>query len=273
MIAFPNCKINLGLNILEKRDDGYHNLETIFYPLALKDMLELISSDDSSKEYELHLSGFSIDTSEHKNLCVQAYQLLKKDFPALPPVKIYLHKTIPLGAGLGGGSADGAFMLMLLNEKFHLHISQQMLMQYALQLGSDCPFFILNQPCFAQQRGEQLTPVEINLSNHSIVLVNPRIHVDTGWAFSQATFSAGSNLQQLMTEPIQNWKEKMTNDFEEPVFNKYPLIQKIKEQLYNIGAIYASMSGSGSTVFGIFSKNTTIDTSVFPSTYFIQVMN
>lgn len=272
MIVFPNCKINIGLNILEKRDDGYHNLETIFFPVPLKDVLEVISANDSSKDYELHLSGIAIDAGEQDNICIKAYQLLKKDFPALPPVKIYLYKTIPSGAGLGGGSADGAFMLMLLNEKFHLHITQQKLLQYALKLGSDCPFFIINQLCFAQKRGELLQPIETNLSDYTIVLVNPVIHVDTGWAFSQVKFSAGGNLPDMIQLPVESWKEKIKNDFEEPVFKKYPAIQNIKEQLYNLGAIYACMSGSGSTVFGIFPKTATIDTLSFPSTYFIHVV-
>jgi 4-diphosphocytidyl-2-C-methyl-D-erythritol kinase len=235
-------------------------------------VLEVIVANNTSKDYQLHLSGFAIDTREENNLCTKAYQLLKKDFPALPPVKIYLHKAIPLGAGLGGGSADGACMLMLLNEKFHLRLTQEKLLQYALQLGSDCPFFIINRPCFAQQRGERLQPVEINLSNYTIALINPGIHVDTGWAFSQVKFSEGGRLQNIAREPVENWKEKLCNDFEAPVFKQYPAIQKIKEQLYELGAIYACMSGSGSTVFGIFPKPATLDIKSFPSNYFIKML-
>jgi len=270
LIVFPNCKINLGLHILGKRTDGYHNIETVFYPLPFFDVLEVIQSSNTDQLYELFLSGNTIEGEPENNLCVKAYFLLKKDFPQLPAVKIYLHKVIPSGAGLGGGSANGAFMLMLLNRKFNLNISEQQLLQYALSLGSDCPFFIINKPCFAQQRGEFLTPLKIDLSAYKIVLINPGIHVNTGWAFTQVTLSNPNNINTAIVKPVNEWKACLTNDFELPVFEKYPEIKNIKNALYLSGALYASMSGSGSTVFGIFPKQTVINTEIFPSHYFIK---
>jgi len=270
LIVFPNCKINLGLNIIGKRADGYHNLETVFYPLPFHDVLEVVNSSNEEESTELILSGNKIEGNTESNLCVKAYHLLKKDFSKLPVVKIYLHKVIPTGAGLGGGSADGAFMLLLLNDKFQLRLSQQQLINYALQLGSDCPFFILNKPSFAQQRGEVLEPIEVNLSSYKIVIINPGIHVSTSWAFTQTKFAAHNQLKEIINEPIKNWKEKLINDFEIPVFKKYPEIKNIKEQLYNSGAIYASMSGSGSTVFGVFPQHALIDRQIFPTYYFIK---
>jgi len=266
LIVFPNCKINLGLQILGKRADGYHNLETVFYPLPFYDVLEIIQSESAG----LFLSGNKIDGKIEDNLCIRAYQLLKKDFPQLPAVKVYLHKVIPSGAGLGGGSANGAFMLMLLNDKFRLQLSQKQLLNYALQLGSDCPFFIINKPCFAEKRGEILEPVELDFSAHKIVLVNPGIHINTGWAFSHVRFSERDQIKNIIKQPVEEWKEKLTNDFELLVFEKYPEIKNIKKQLYELGALYASMSGSGSTVFGIFSKNTIINKEIFTVDYFIK---
>ena len=185
MIVFPNCKINLGLHILGKREDGFHNLETVFYPLLFRDALELIPATNNTTEIEFTGSGLAVDGNVSDNLCVKAYYLLKKNFPQLPLVKIHLHKAIPMGAGLGGGSADAAFMLKLLNEKFNLNISTPQLLNYALELGSDCPFFIINKPCIATGRGEILEEIEVDLSAYKIVLINPGIHINTGWAFSQ----------------------------------------------------------------------------------------
>ncbi len=253
MLAFPNCKINLGLHILNKREDGFHNLETVFYPVSIKDALEVIAVNDT----ELHFTqtGLTVDGNEADNICVKAYQLLKKDFPQLPAAKIHLHKTIPMGAGLGGGSADGAFTLQLLNTKFQLQLTQQQLINYALQLGSDCPFFIINKPCFATGRGEILEPVTLDLSTYKIAIVNPGIHVNTGWAFSQlAPATPAKSIKQIIAQPVQTWKHELKNDFEDAVFAAHPLIKSIKETLYNEGAVYAAMSGSGSTVFGIFSE-------------------
>ena len=189
MIVFPNCKINLGLNIISKRDDGYHNLETVFYPLPFYDVLEIITSDN--KQNELIISQELKLKEKQKTIFVlKAYELLKKDFSHLPFVKIYLQKNIPVGAGLGGGSANGAFMLMLLNEKFNLNIGEEKLLQYALQLGSDCPFFIKNKPCFAQQRGEVLEEIALQFPGYKILLINPQVHINTSWAFTQIQPSA-----------------------------------------------------------------------------------
>lgn len=263
MVLFPNCKINIGLHVIRKRADGYHDLETVFYPVAVKDALEIVRST----QFNFQLSGLPVNDTFDNNLCVKAYHLLKKDFPELPPVNAHLHKAIPMGAGLGGGSADGAFMLTMLNTKFHLQLSQERLISYALQLGSDCPFFIINKPCFATGRGEHLSPVQLDLSAYKIVLVHPGIHVSTKEAFSKLLPAMpAKSLRDIISQPIESWKDELQNDFEEPVFNLYPAIKNIKEQLYASGAVYASMTGSGSTVFGIFKPGSPVDFS-FPADY------
>lgn len=271
MVSFPNSKINLGLHILGKREDGFHNLETVFYPVACKDVLELIPS--SNTEIEFTASGLAVDGNTTDNLCVKAYYLLKKDFPEIPAVKIHLLKAIPMGAGLGGGSADAAFMLKLLNEKFHLGISTDQLIKYALLLGSDCPFFIINKPCFATGRGEMLEEIAVDLSAYKIVLINPGIHINTGWAFSNITPALpAKSIREIIQQPIHTWKDELKNDFENAVFTAHPAIREIKAILYARGAVYAAMSGSGSTVFGIF--NTGMDISSFKNKdYFIKIIN
>ncbi|MBP6430951.1 MAG: 4-(cytidine 5'-diphospho)-2-C-methyl-D-erythritol kinase [Ferruginibacter sp.] len=274
MIFFPNCKINLGLQILNKRDDGFHNLATVFYPIPLKDAVEIISSS-SSNAVTYSTTGNTIEGKEEDNLCIKAYYLLKKDFPDLPKIKLHLHKIIPTGAGLGGGSADAAFTLSLLNKKFNLNLSTPQLLNYALTLGSDCPFFIINKPCYATGRGEVLEEIELDLSAYKFVLINPNIHVNTGWAFS--AWSEGfkpsdhetSSIKKIIQQPITTWKDELQNDFEKPVFEKYSTIKHIKEELYNQGAIYAAMSGSGSTVFAIFKATHKINLR-FDSTYFVK---
>ena len=272
MIIFPNCKINLGLNILDKRADGYHNLETVFYPLPFYDVLEVIQSENKLKPYDLFVSGKTIQGNNEDNLCIKAYLLLKKDFPQLPAVKIYLHKVIPMGAGLGGGSSNGAFMLQLLNSKFNLKISEDKLLNYALALGSDCPFFSINKACIAHGRGEMIKPVELNLSGYKLLLVNPGIHISTGWAFSMVQFSKGNKISSTINKPVEEWKD-LTNDFEPVVFEKYPSIKTIKDKMYDAGAIYASMSGTGSTVYGLFAGNAIIDQGIFPQEYFIKELS
>jgi len=233
-------------------------------------VLEIIQSPDTVQPFQLTLSGIKIEGNTESNLCIKAYLLLKKDFPQLPSVKIYLHKTIPTGAGFGGGSADGAFMLMLLNDKFNLNIPQEKLLQYALALGSDCPFFIINKPCFAQQRGEVLEPLPLDLSAYKLTLVNPGIHVSTAWAFTQVKYKTGHNIQSTIKLPVEEWKNKLTNDFELPVFEKYPEIETVKKKLYEQGAVYSSMSGSGSSLYGIFKKDSVPDYTLFPQEYFIK---
>jgi 4-diphosphocytidyl-2-C-methyl-D-erythritol kinase len=267
MLFFPNCKINLGLHISNKRADGFHEIATVFYPVTLKDAVEIIPLRHSTKEVVFTASGLTVDGDQADNSCIKAYHLLKKDFPALPAIQLHLHKAIPMGAGMGGGSADGAFTLQLLNQKFNLNLSPATLLDYALQLGSDCPFFIINKPCYATGRGEILEEIDLDLSKYVTVLVNPHIHVNTGWAFAQLSISGSGRftrpepfLNEAIRQPIDTWKNILENDFERPVFEKYPVIKNIKETLYAQGAIYAAMSGSGSTVFGIFEKSTDVST-------------
>lgn len=278
MIVFPNCKINLGLQILNKREDGFHNLETVFYPIPLRDALEVIRSTDDKTEANINFksTGLTIEGDSHNNLCIKAYKLFQKDFPMLPSIQMHLHKTIPMGAGLGGGSSDGAFALKLLNEKFQLGLSSQQLINYALQLGSDCPFFIINKPAFATGRGEVLEEVDLDLSAYHFAIVNPGIHVNTGWAFAQINIDGSGRSKrpdpkQIIQQPINTWKDQLINDFEEPVSKAHPEIASIKQQLYDAGALYASMSGSGSTIFGIFSKEQKPSIS-FSSSYFYQLI-
>jgi 4-diphosphocytidyl-2-C-methyl-D-erythritol kinase len=273
MLSFPNCKINLGLNILQKREDGFHDLETVFYPLPLKDMLEIISASAAGEELSYADSGLPVGGAKENNLCCKAYQLLKKDFPLLPRIKLHLHKGIPTGAGLGGGSADAAFTLQLLNDLFQLNISTAQLLRYAVVLGSDSPFFIINKPCLAKGRGELLEEIALNLSVYSIILINPGVHINTAWAFSQVSPALPEkNISSIIHQSISTWKEELKNDFEQPVFEKYPEIKNIKEELYNQGALYASMSGSGSTVYGIF--NSTPPENLFRGKeYFIKLIN
>lgn len=252
MITFPNCKINLGLHIINKRDDGFHDLETVFYPIAFHDALESVKT----ASFSFIQTGISINGSADDNLCVKAFHHLKKNIPRLPSVHIHLHKAIPMGAGLGGGSADAAFTLKLLNEQFDLKLSREQLISYAVALGSDCPFFIINQPCFATGRGEVLHEINIDLSAYSFLLINPGIHINTAWAFSQLRIrDHHHSIKEVIKQPIHTWKELLTNDFEDIVFNTHPSLLQIKQDLYQHGAVYASMSGSGSTLYGIFEKN------------------
>jgi len=233
LIVFPNCKINLGLNILSKREDGFHDIATVFYPVPITDAIEIIHAPANSKPIIFTSSGITIDGREEDNICIKAYHLLKKDFPDLPAVAMHLHKSIPLGAGLGGGSADGAFVLQLLNKKFKLNISNESLIKYALLLGSDCPFFIVNKPCFATGRGEALKEILLDLSDYQIILVNPGIHINTGWAFSQIKPGVPARpIESIIQQPISSWRSDLTNDFENPVFEKYPAVKEIKEILY-----------------------------------------
>jgi 4-diphosphocytidyl-2-C-methyl-D-erythritol kinase len=272
MLSFPNCKINLGLHITGKRTDGFHNLETVFYPVAIKDALEIIPSNEDT-DIIFSASGKIVNVQDDDNLCVKAYRLLKKDFAQLPNIKMHLHKNIPMGAGLGGGSANASAVLIMLNEIYSLNISTESLIAYALQLGSDCPFFIHNKACFATGRGEVLQPIPIDLSGYKILIVNPGIHVNTGAAFKGLdanNFSPIGALENIVHADINTWKQNLKNDFEKPVFEQNPAIEKIKENLYAQGAVYSAMTGTGSTVFGIFEKSTDL-TLNFPAHYFCQL--
>lgn len=252
MIAFPFCKINLGLSVLRKRQDGYHDIETCFYPVSWTDIVEVIPSE----EFSFTTSGALIAGMPEDNLCVKAFRQLQRDF-SLGAVSMHLHKVIPAGAGLGGGSSDAAHVLLLLNEIFSLSLTQDQLFQYAMLLGSDCPFFIQHSPMIGSGRGEILEPVQNSeLSNMFLVLVKPDVHVSTAEAFAGITPGKPmmSVREVLSRYPVEQWKDKLVNDFERSVFLKHPVIGSIKEKLYSHGALYASMSGSGSAVFGIFSE-------------------
>lgn len=272
MIVYPNCKINLGLNILKKRADGYHDLQTVFYPIPLKDILEVLENKEPAQSPELLFSssGLAIPGPADSNLCLKAWQLLKADFPTIPPVKIHLHKIIPIGAGLGGGSADGTFSLLAYNHIFQLGLSNEKLIQYAEQLGSDCPFFIINKPCFATGKGEILNEIAIDLSNYKLIIVNPGIAINTGEAFRnlKPAFPERS-IPEIISTSVEQWKNHLVNDFEQPIFRFFPEIKAIKERFYMEGAVYASMSGSGSTVYGIFPKQLPVKFN-FPTHYFVK---
>ncbi len=253
MIAFPHCKINLGLSITAKRTDGYHELETVFYPVGLQDIVEIVHSNDNASEIQFSYTGLEIPGDAEKNLCVKAYHILKQDFPTIPAVKIHLHKNIPMGAGLGGGSSDGTAVLKLINNEFNLGLSTQQLINYAAQLGSDCPFFVQDHPCHATGRGEILKAFDCDLSAYKIMLVHPGVHVSTAWAFGELTpHTKQKTIATIVAQPIETWKAELINDFEAAIFLAHPLLQEIKNELYKAGAIYASMSGSGSSLFGIF---------------------
>ena len=252
MITYPNAKINLGLNIVEKRPDGYHNLETVFYPINLQDALE-VNLREGEEEFSLKVSGVSIEGEPEDNLVVKAYHLLKKDYPNMPAIDIHMYKHIPTGAGLGGGSADAAFMIKLLNEKFKLNLSIEKMEEYAAILGADCAFFIQNKPVFATGIGNIFEPIQLSLKGYYLVLVKPDIFVSTKDAFAHITPKEPTqSLKEIIRMPVETWRATMKNDFEESVFQKFPEIAAIKDKLYDLGDIYASMSGSGSSVFGIF---------------------
>jgi len=269
VIVFPNCKINLGLRILRKRSDGYHDLETIFYPLPLFDVLEIQQSSGSDSKLSFSTTGLPVE-SNLNNLCARAYELLKNDLLKLPSVLMHLHKEIPVGGGLGGGSADGAFALKLMNEKFGLGLTLQQLTGYALQLGSDCPFFIINKPAYATGRGEKLEDLNLDLSGYKFIVVNPGILVKTSEAFKGIVSSAPQrSLKEIIGQPIGTWKSDLANDFEATIFVQHPEIKTIKNALYEKGALYASMSGSGSSVYGMFEKETQLNFD-FPSHYVVK---
>ena len=256
MIRFPIAKINLGLNVVERRPDGYHNLETVFYPVPIKDALEVQVMDDafpSEVDCDLKVSNLHIEGDEQRNLVVRAYQLLKHDFPRLPRVHAHLYKAIPTQAGMGGGSSDCAFMLSLLNDMFGLELSQERLIAYAARLGADCAFFILNKPAYAEGIGERLMPVELNLQGWYLGVVRPDIPVLTKEAFSLITpHRPERNCRDIVACPVEEWRNALVNDFEQSVFAIHPELAVIKSHLYGMGATYAAMSGSGSALFGLF---------------------
>ena len=249
MIAFPNAKINIGLRITSLRPDGFRNLESCFYPVNWCDALEIIPATKTC----FTSSGLPIPGEASSNLCLKVYELLQQDFD-LQPVNIHLHKIIPIGAGMGGGSADAAFTLKLLNDLFNLKIPGPNLENYARKLGSDCAFFIQNKPVFAIEKGDIFEPLPLNFSGYKIVIIYPDLHITTAEAYQAVVpQKPAENLKKILLEPVETWPDRVQNDFEKALFLKYPVMPQLKTYLYQAGALYASMTGSGSAVFGIFS--------------------
>ena len=271
MICFPNAKINLGLHVTEKREDGFHNIETVFYPVGWNDALEvietkkpgLVTSSEAEKpqsNFNLHLSGLPVSGNVSDNLLFKAYQLIQQT-KTLPCLEVYLHKVLPMGAGLGGGSADAAFFINLLNEQFDLKFTETERMNMARQLGSDCAFFIKNKPVLATQKGDVFTDLDLDLSHLYIAIIYPNVHSNTKEAYSLVKPQQPSrSLLDIIQQPISTWKNELLNDFEKSIFSLYPVVEKTKQDLYDLGAVYASMSGSGSAVFGLFEHKPEIKT-------------
>lgn len=253
MIFFPNCKINLGLSIVEKRkDDGYHNIESIFYPVDLCDVLEIRPND--AKQDCFKISGLDIgNTSAQDNLCIKAVNLLREQYKSIPYLNIHLHKQIPAFAGLGGGSSDATFTLKLLDFLFNLNLTEEQMLSFAAKIGSDCSFFVKNKPTYVFSKGEKSKDITLDLSGYHIVLVKPDLKISTKEAYSNVV-PKHSNVDYENLPDIKDWKGVLKNDFEDSLFPKYPVLKQIKDTLYNNGAIYASLSGSGATVYGIFEK-------------------
>jgi 4-diphosphocytidyl-2-C-methyl-D-erythritol kinase len=276
MIAFPNCKINLGLHITSKRSDGFHNIETVFYPVNWCDILEVIENKNyrvGDEKVFFKNSGLVIDGDVKNNLCIRAYDLLDTMFN-LPPVFLRLHKIIPFGAGLGGGSSDAAFTLKLLNEKFNLNSSVDDLKKYASQLGSDCSFFISNKPSLATGKGELLSEINLSLKGKYIAIVKPTFSISTKEAYSLVKPSEPKfNLQAFASLPMEEWKNNFVNDFEKPLFEKYSQLKELKKLLYDNGAFYASMSGSGSAMFGLFNQKPHLEIPFLTEAVFISELN
>ena len=264
MLTRPIAKINLGLNVVERRPDGYHNLETVFYPVPVCDALEVFEMDTrfpSQVNCDLKVTNITIEGDEQRNLVVRAYNLLKQDFPDLPRVHAHLYKGIPTQAGMGGGSSDCGFMITLLNKMFGLGLTDEQMINYAARLGADCAFFILNRPCYAKGFGEQLQPIALDLSGWYRAIVRPAIPVSTREAFSLITPQhPKKNCLDIVMQPVESWRYELTNDFEKSVFTIHPEIGSIKDRLYEMGATYAAMSGSGSSLFGLFRKPVSLDT-------------
>ena len=255
MLTRPIAKINLGLNVVEKRPDGYHNLETVFYPVQIEDALEVYPMDPefpSEYDCDLKVTNITIDGDEQRNLVVRAYNLLKADFPTLPRIHAHLYKGIPTQAGMGGGSSDCGFMITLLNQMFNLGLTDQQMIDYAARLGADCAFFILNRPCYAEGIGEKLQPIDLDLKGWYLSLVRPDIPVSTREAFALIKpHYPEVNCREVVKQPVESWRDALVNDFEGSVFAVHPELGAVKDRLYELGATYAAMSGSGSTLFAL----------------------
>lgn len=250
MLTFANAKINLGLFLTEKRADGYHNLQTVFYPIKINDVVELVDAEETS----MLVKGIDIPGGATDNICLKAFKTLQNDFN-LPHQQIVLLKNIPVGAGLGGGSSDAAFLVKLVNQKFELNLSNEQMKAYVRPLGADCAFFIKNKSTYAFAKGDEFEELSLDLSAYYLVLVKPPVHVSTAEAYSKVNVKQpSSSLKDLIHLPLQDWQAHIFNDFEPSVFAKYPQIDEIKTKLYQAGATFALMSGSGSSVFAIFEK-------------------
>jgi 4-diphosphocytidyl-2-C-methyl-D-erythritol kinase len=252
MLAFPNAKINLGLNVTGIRSDGFHEIETVIVPVGLRDILEIVPSGEQHVNF--HSSGLTIPGKVADNLCLHAYELIRSGFQ-IPRIRMHLHKMIPMGAGLGGGSSDAVSAIKLLRTIFSLELTDMQLFDYAGKMGSDCAFFIGNKPVFASGKGDHLEPVELNLAGYSVVIIIPPVHVNTADAYKQVAVNKPvESLRTILKASPREWKNSLVNDFEDSVFKQYPVILEIKKTLYAEGAVYASMSGSGSAVYGLFNQ-------------------
>ncbi|MBO2032304.1 4-(cytidine 5'-diphospho)-2-C-methyl-D-erythritol kinase [Siccationidurans ginsengisoli] len=270
MLSFPNAKLNLGLYVTAKRPDGYHALETVFVPLPWADVLEVLPAPKGQLASDLLLTGRPIPGEVATNLCLKSYQLLKTDFPALPAVQMQLHKIVPIGAGLGGGSADAAFALRSLNDLFGLNLTTEQLESYARQLGADCAFFIQNTPRLALEKGDIFEPINLNLTGTACIVVYPGLHISTAQAFAGIVPQAPAQpLRAALAEPMASWRTTVFNDFEKSLAPTYPVLAELKQQLYAAGAAYASLSGSGSAVYGLFPGLAEAPALAWPSEYLV----
>ncbi|WP_324671986.1 4-(cytidine 5'-diphospho)-2-C-methyl-D-erythritol kinase [Hymenobacter sp. GOD-10R] len=263
MLVFPNAKLNLGLYITSQRPDGFRNLESVFVPLPWCDAFEVLPADAAS----LTLSGIPIPGDPATNLCWRAYELLKADFH-LPPVQMHLHKAVPIGAGLGGGSGDAAFALRALADLFELNLSPEILEDYARRLGSDCAFFIRNKPVFAYEKGDVFEPISLNVTGMGCKVIYPGLHISTAEAYARVVPRAPRHdLRTSLAQPIEQWHELVSNDFEEALIPYYPILGELKQALYNAGAAYVSLSGSGSAVYGLFPGRETLPKLLLPEEF------
>ena len=270
MLLEPQAKINLGLHVVERRADGYHNIETAFYAIPLHDELEVKLLEGTDTPYSLQLSGQKVQGEAKDNLVVRTLEALRADFD-IPPVDIWLHKRIPMGAGLGGGSSDAAAMACALRQLFDLPLSDENLEARMAKIGADCPFFVKAQPALATGIGDVLAPLDLSLRGWTLVLVKPAVSVPTKDAYAGITpRKPDTDLRTVLAKPVEQWRKLLRNDFEDSVFPQYPQIAAIKETLYDMGAVYAAMSGSGSAVFGLFRHKMAEAPNVFPDCYVFQ---
>jgi 4-diphosphocytidyl-2-C-methyl-D-erythritol kinase len=270
LLTFPNAKLNLGLYVTARRPDGYHSLESVFLPLPWADVLEVLPAPKGQEAASLALTGRPIPGEVATNLCLKAYELLKADFPELPAAQLHLHKIVPIGAGLGGGSADAAFALRAISDVFKLNLSVEVLESYARRLGADCAFFIQNQPRLALEKGDVFEDISLNLAGTACVVVYPGLHISTAEAYARIVPQAPKTpLRAALAQPVSTWRDTVSNDFETALTPTYPVLADIKQQLYAAGATYASLSGSGSAVYGLFAGVGEAPTLPWPADYVV----